>query len=222
MIEVNPARGIERHDTGDGRDRVLSDDELRRLKAALEKIDQVRRRAIMVILLTGQRPGEVAHMRFEHIRDGWWEMPGKPEPELGWLGTKNKTKHRVFLVEVVRKLIGDGVGGFVFANQMGKALTSLDKAMRLISRQLDPPPATPHDLRRTFASRVGACGHRLEDIERILNHSTGRGQTKTARTYNRFNYERQSQRVMEDVAAHILRLMEPKNNVIELSRAREG
>ena len=31
--------------------------------------------ALKLILLLGQRPGEVAHMRHEHIKDGWWEMP---------------------------------------------------------------------------------------------------------------------------------------------------
>ena len=34
--------------------------------------------ALKPILLTGQRPGEITHMRGEHIRDGWWEMSGEP------------------------------------------------------------------------------------------------------------------------------------------------
>ena len=36
--------------------------------------------ALKMILLTGQRPGEVRHMRREHIVDGWWEMPESPCP----------------------------------------------------------------------------------------------------------------------------------------------
>ena len=32
--------------------------------------------ALKAILLLGQRPGEVTHMRREHLVDGWWEMPG--------------------------------------------------------------------------------------------------------------------------------------------------
>ena len=209
----NPARGIERHDVGEGRDRVLSDDELRRFKIAGEAIDPVRRAALLVILLTGQRPGEVARMRREHIRDGWWTLPGNVMPELGWRGTKNKRPHRVYLVAEVRRLIGSPSEqtGFVFANRNAKAITSLDAAMRRISEALDPPRATPHDLRRTFASRVGECSHRVEDIERILNHRTG---TRESRIYNRYNYERQTQQVMEDVAALILRLMDGEDNVV--------
>jgi ABC transporter substrate binding protein len=28
-------------------------------------------------------PSEVAHMRREHVKDGWWELPGAPIPESG-------------------------------------------------------------------------------------------------------------------------------------------
>ena len=38
--------------------------------------------ALKLILLTGQRPGEVAAMQREHIVDGWWQMPGKPQGRL--------------------------------------------------------------------------------------------------------------------------------------------
>ena len=32
----------------------------------------------------GATTGEVGHIRFEHIVDGWWEMPGQPVGECGW------------------------------------------------------------------------------------------------------------------------------------------
>ena len=60
-----------------------------------------------MILLTGQRPGEVAHLRREHIIDGWWEMPGEPVPELDWPGTKNARSHRVWLSAPVQALLPD-------------------------------------------------------------------------------------------------------------------
>jgi hypothetical protein len=73
---------------------------------------------LKVILLTGQRPGEVSHMRHEHIVDGWWTMPGEPDHKLGWPGTKNGQSHRVWLPEVVRDIMadidGDSTTGFVF------------------------------------------------------------------------------------------------------------
>jgi integrase len=87
------------------------------------------------MLLSGQRPGELSHMRREHIVDGWWEMPGDSVPALGWPGTKNGASHRVWLPKAAQALIADltddGVtSGFVFAGQSGRPLGGLDAAMR--------------------------------------------------------------------------------------------
>ena len=59
--------------------------------------------ALKLILLTGQRPGEVAAMQREHIVDGWWQLPGKPQGN--WPGTKNGRDHRVWLSEPAQALI---------------------------------------------------------------------------------------------------------------------
>ena len=56
-----------------------------------------------VLLLTGQRPGEVAHMRYEHVKDGWWELPGAPDAATKWPGTKNAQTHRVWLPQAVQR-----------------------------------------------------------------------------------------------------------------------
>ena len=60
-------------------------------------------RRCKLILLTGQRPGEVAAMQRDHIADGWWQLPGKPQG--AWPGTKNGRDHRVWLSEPAQALI---------------------------------------------------------------------------------------------------------------------
>ena len=82
ILTVNPCKRVDRNPTTD-RERVLSDAEVRLLWPRLDP-------ALKLILLTGQRPGEVAAMQREHIVDGWWQMPGKPEGD--WPGTKNGTR----------------------------------------------------------------------------------------------------------------------------------
>ena len=67
----------------------MSDSEIPKFWAAFDDAGLMQGTALKMILLTGQRPGEVTHMRREHIEDGWWTMPGEPVPALGWPGTKN-------------------------------------------------------------------------------------------------------------------------------------
>jgi integrase len=123
IVATNPCRGVERNATRD-RERVLSDSEIQRFWAAFLDAGLVVSSALKVLLLTGQRPGEVCHMRREHIVDGgWWQMPGSPVPALGWGGTKNAESHRIWLPAPVQAIIaelGDGATtGFVFAGERG-------------------------------------------------------------------------------------------------------
>jgi len=79
------------------RERVLSDNEIPKFWTPFDDAGLIRSSILKMILLTGQRPGEVTHMRTEHIEGGGRTLPGKPVPALVWLGTKNATTHRVWL-----------------------------------------------------------------------------------------------------------------------------
>src|SRR5262249_19588068 len=66
IIGVNPCIGIEVNPT-QSRERILGDDEFPKFWQAFGTLDVIRGSALKVLLLTGQRPGEVAHMRHDHI-----------------------------------------------------------------------------------------------------------------------------------------------------------
>ena len=106
LTTSNPCRGIERNPTA-SRERVLSDSEIPKFWTAFDDAGLVTGTALKMVLLTGQRPGEVAHMRHEHIVDGWWELPGAPVPVLGWPGTKNGENHRVWLPTPAQELLAE-------------------------------------------------------------------------------------------------------------------
>lgn len=166
-IKINPCHGVERNKTTD-RERVLSDGEVPRFWSAFEDAGLVRSRALRMILLTGQRPGEVRHMRTEHVEDGWWTMPGLPVPELAWPGTKNSQTHRVWLPKAAQAIIRElGAEGFVFAGPRGGAIDDLDGAMRSVCKKLGVEKATPHDLRRTHGSAITALGFGRDAMNRI-------------------------------------------------------
>src|SRR5262245_24634214 len=203
IVTANPCIGVDGNETR-SRERVLSDSELPKFWRAFDDAELVRSSALKVILLTGQRPGEVAHMRFEHIKDGWWEMPGAPDHKLGWPGTKNGQSHRVWLPEAARAVIadvGDGDTGFVFGGR--KPVTGLDGAMREICTELRVnEKATPHDLRRTHGTMITRLGFGRDAMNRIQNHREG----GIGSVYDRHEYAEENQKVMEAVAAHVIRL----------------
>jgi len=216
IVAVHPCTGVRGNPTND-RDRFLSKTEVALFWKACDSFHPVRAAALRTILLTGQRPGEVAHMRWEHIRDGWWNMPGDPVPESKWPGTKNGESHRVWLSAKVQELIADlgsGANGFVFAEESGKsARNNLGHAMRDISKVCAfDSPVRPHDLRRTAATMITARRHGLEAMSRVLNHLK-RG---VSRVYNHHHYETEDKFIMEDIASAFMEAVDGSeaNNVI--------
>jgi integrase len=223
VCAVNPVKGVDRNETK-SRERVLSESEIAKFWSAFDSAGLVRSSALKMILMTGQRPGEVAHMRREHLADGWWTMPGEPVPALGWPGTKNGDEHRVWLPEAARKIIAElsddeGGSGFVFAGPRGKPIASLPDAMRGVCSKLAvTSKVTPHDLRRTHGSTITALGFGRDAMNRIQNHREG----GIGDVYDRYKYAEENKRVMEAVASHIVALAEgrqPTTNVVQLRQA---
>ena len=199
ILPANVCRGVDRNKTT-SRERILSDSEIPQFWASFDDAGLVPSSALKLVLLLGQRPGEVAHMRHEHMKDGWWEMPGSPVPELGWPGTKNGQGHRAWLPAPVREIIAElsdgATTGFVFAG----SARGLDQAMRAVVAKLKVERATPHDLRRSFLSRVTGLGFGRDAMDRIANHK----ENATTDVYDRHSYAVEDQHIMETVAARIM------------------
>jgi integrase len=199
IVAVNPCARVERNKTK-SRERVLSDSEVPKFWAAFDNAGLVAGTALKMILLTGQRPGEVAHMRREHIVDGWWEMPGKPVPVLNWPGTKNSHSHRVWIPATAQTLLAEmPETGAVFAGMKQPA-----DAMRAACAKLGVERATPHDLRRTHGTTITALGFGREAMNRLQNHVEG----GIASVYDRHGYGNENKKIMETVANHIMLLVE--------------
>jgi integrase len=207
ILPTNPSKLVGRNQTK-SRERVLSDSEIPKFWAAFDGAGLVVGAALKMILLSGQRPGEVAHMRLEHIVDGWWAMPGEPVPAIGWPGTKNGAGHRIWLPAPAQKLLAelgdDRTTGFVFAGARGSPIGKYDAAMRAICAELGAERATPHDLRRTHGTTVAALGFGRDAMNRVQNHREG----GIASVYDRHQYADEIKHTMEAVAARIMDLAE--------------
>jgi integrase len=168
LVPDNTCRGIEHHKRAPAK-RFLSNDEIRLVWPQLED-------ALRLVLLTAQRPGEVCHMRWEHLDldAGLWSMPGAPT--TGWPGTKNGHDHEVPLTDPVLALLRDQdpkPAAFVFPST-----TRIGKAIKIPStRDLWPeagiPRFRPHDLRATAATKMDELRIVRDHIALVLNHTDG-------------------------------------------------
>jgi integrase len=202
QVTANPCTGIEKNPTKK-RERVLSDAEVAQFWPKLNP-------ALKLILLSGQRPGEVEHMHPDHIAGGWWTLPGAPVAEINWPGTKNGQSHRLWLSEPVQALLPE-----LFASRRKR----LDAAMKDICAELEAPRATPHDLRRTFSSAVTRLGFGRDAMNRVTNHREG----GISDVYDQYEYADENRKIMETVARHFVALAEggagDRGNVVEIRKA---
>ena len=196
LVTVNPCHGVDRNPTSD-RERVLSDAEVAMLWPRLDP-------ALKLLLLTGQRPGEVAAMQAAHIVDGFWQMPGQPRGD--WPGTKNGRDHRVALSKPALALIESHL------RKRSSQMSSL-RLKRLVA-EFALEKVTPHDLRRTALTWVTRLGFGRDAMDRIANHRKG-GVTDV---YDRHGYEAEDRQIMAAVARHVIGLVEAEqtSNVVML------
>jgi integrase len=210
-VKANPCRRIETEEP-ESRERVLSESEIPKFWAAFDNAGYLHSLALKMILLTGQRPGEVLRMHRKNIEDGWWTLPGKPVLELSWLGTKNAATHRVWLAQPAHAIVDDlDSDGLLFAGARG-AIIQLARPMQIVCETLKAERATPHDLRRTHGTLVTGLGFGREAMNRIQNHKDG----GIASVYDRHSYADENKKIMETVAAKIMSLVEgvPDNVIV--------
>jgi integrase len=169
IIAASPCAGIKPPAKENARDRMLSDVEIKALWHACDGIGGAAGPAVKLMLLTGQRCGEVVGMKRSEISGDVWTLP----PER----TKNKMRHEVPLSTQALAVI-DAIPAidedFVFTTSVTKRLGNMSRAKELLDAQMKPKtPWVLHDLRRTCASGMAALGVKLPVIEKVLNHKSG-------------------------------------------------
>jgi len=235
-IEANPAARISKPAREISRERVLTDDELRRLwrllshhPTAEERAAPGRKRSkgeaedpmcpispplaacMKVRLLTAQRGGEVCKMRWRDVDlvSGWWTIPGTD--------TKNGEAHRVPLVgsalEIVKAQTKREESDLVFVGFGDSVMDRAKKAPAVIARTLNVD-FRGHDLRRTAATRMAAAGVPRDYIARVLNHVEGGA--RATRVYDRHTYDPEKIGALQTWERALLRILEGPPNATEV------
>lgn len=212
-LDESPCKGIRKPAKELSRDRVLQQPEIFSLWYELDTgknigMSPVTRCALQVMLLTGQRKGEVLRMRWENLdqqADGWvWSIPPA--------NTKNGKPHRVPLVAQVIELLetrrpAENIASENFSpwcfpspknHKQHISLTGPDHALR---DELQRPKSglygiarfTPHDFRRTVATGLSVLGYPRMIVQKVLNH-TDRSVTSV---YDKYGYDKEKREALE-------------------------
>ncbi|MCX5830529.1 MAG: site-specific integrase [Deltaproteobacteria bacterium] len=239
IIDDSPCTRI-RKVSEKGRNRVLDDNEIKLLWKALDlgnkavDLYAVSKLALKMILLTGQRPGEVCGMAWNEINGDNWDIPAER--------MKGGEPHRVPLTGMAKETIEQARP---FSNNSKYVFTSPRSPLYGFKKPLKAKPKdddssmtshalsramvrhwkdmgfetderfTPHDLRRTVRTRLAEIG--ITDIvaERVLGHKL----QGVLGIYNRHSYDvekRHALSLWEKRLSLILGLSEPISNVIPL------
>ncbi len=228
LVEANPAARMSRVTEEVPRERVLTEDEIRKLWAAFGNLAQRadgkgvtqegRRLAAMfkVRFLTAQRGGEVALMAWEDIDldRRIWTIPKAY--------TKTKANaHEVPLSQPVVDLItslSDGRTGWVFpsARAKGKPIVNIRKAAERVVAVTDID-FNPHDLRRTAATYMTEMGIARLVVSKILNHAEGGVTWK----YDRHEYEVEKRDALDRWADRVDDILAGKKDKISVLKPRQ-
>jgi integrase len=234
LIRDNPCAGLSAPPPPKARDRVLSDDELRLVWLASEKLTFPYGHALRVLILTGQRRSEVSGMERVEVstEQAEWVIPASK--------AKNGKAHAVDLSPQAIEQINAAtdklrpapdkspVGSFVFGvngthppGQWGKAKAVLDTEVSKLAEaeEVDPPaPWRIHDLRRTAASGMAGMGFGPQVVERILNHVSGASGGLVG-VYQRHDYRAERKAALEAWASKVEGLLRPmQDNVVRMER----
>jgi len=203
------------------RQRVLSADEIKILWANLETGSGSKevKNILRLILLTAQRPGEIAGMSYQEVSGKWLTVA----PERVKSKDKRQAKpHHVYLSPVARKIIGTGKG-LVFSAPVKKenlllAATSNSKtipksiAVNALSHRIRTAkyygidPFTPHDLRRTARTFMAEIGIPSEHAEAVLNHAI----VGIQGVYNLYQYDKEKREALIKWSWHLRKILKGK------------
>jgi integrase len=209
IVETDPTAGLEAHDRGAPRDRVLTVEEVETLWKWLDT-DALSLEAADILkleLLTGARCGEISGLGAEEIdRQRWiWTLPPSR--------SKNKRQRVTPIVGLAREILEQRLSGVergpLFLLNKGVAMTSAHIGHYLLTRGSRLPIATftSHDLRRTFATMLAEMGIALDLVAAIVGHEAGAKETRVlVRHYVRTD--------MLDRKAHALRAWDERLKAI--------
>ena len=190
IIDASPAVRIKRPAEENERERSLTDEEIRTLWPVFTALGYPYGHIFKLLLVTGQRRGEVGGMKWGEIDGDAWLLPGAR--------AKSKQGHQIPLSTLALEILETTphLGDHVFMSVRGlhqlKGWAGAKKrADSFVKKPIEPWRV--HDLRRTMATQMRSLGIDRLVVSKLLNHAES-GITKT---YDRYSADPEKAAAME-------------------------
>ena len=197
ILDKSPCVLIEKPSVEKPRKRVLSEDEIKAFWKCLEKANMTNeiKLILKLLLITGQRRGEIVNAEWSEIDldKGWWTIPGE-KSKNGRLHRVPLSKQALKVLEEVQVLSGDSA--YLFPASSGDSPITeraVSRAVRNNEDFFNIPHFTPHDLRRTVASKMTEIKIPQFIVSKILNHVEG---GITGKTYDHYAYDEEKKQAL--------------------------
>jgi len=217
ILAASPCAGVKPPTPERARDRMLSDDELRLVWTATDRLGGTFGPLVKLLALTGQRRDEVARMRWDELDldARLWTLPAQR--------TKNNKPHEVPLsnaaLAVLQNVSRIAGSPFVLTTNGGASpVSGYSEGKRRLDALLPAVPAWRlHDLRRTCASGLARLGINLPVIEKVLNHSSG-SFAGIVGVYQKHSFADEKRQALEAWGSFVTALVEgkPASKVVRL------
>jgi len=215
LIDVNPCFRLADRTEEKSRDRVLTEEEIRKLWADWSKRSPVMSASFKIMLVTGARSAEVKRMRWADIDEAemLWTIPAET--------AKNGREHVLPLTDTVLKLLRGlpRTSDYVFAADTIQGHMQWMQKTTARIRKDTGIEWTSHDLRRSCATWLSRIG--VDDllIGRILNHRWAEA-NMTNSVYNRDRRIPEMRAALEDWDAKVKTILrgEPGAKIKRISR----
>lgn len=196
-IDVSPVAGLKKPFKERTRDRVLTYDELGKIKRASESIGYPFGHICLLLIYTLCRRDEIAKLRWPWIEHNRVQIPETKNGSTHVLPLSTGAmqtlatipKHSTTLLFPARGNTATHVSGFSYAHRKIRRTSGVDGW-------------TFHDIRRTGATHIAEAGVPESIVSRILNHTP---QSVTAR-YNRYEYFDEMKDALETYSSSVLAL----------------
>jgi len=212
LIPYSPAFKIANPAPSKKRDRVLLEHEIKDVWQASFEVHYPFGDIVRLLLLTGQRRGEVASMRWQDYdeKKKLWIIPRE--------FTKSDREHYVPLSDMAIEVIENTpkMGDYIFTSSGKRPFENFSRDKKLLDTKIRQQRKKEnlmemgdwriHDLRRTTASGLASLKTPPHVIEKILNHSSGII-SGVAAVYNRYQYQDEVCEALDNWAEHLKEIL---------------